>query len=88
MKTKLRNLALAASMKVANRVPDDHRGNDWALYQTFLSMPLYTMVRFGMWEKILEVPEPDDGLTFLSGVYHYARGIAYAHLKEQRMSIW
>jgi tetratricopeptide (TPR) repeat protein len=76
--------ALAASMKVANRVPDDHRGNDFALYQTFLSMPLYTLVRFGMWEKILEVHEPDAGLTFLSGVYHYARGIAYAHLEEQR----
>ena len=38
--------ALAASRKVAVQVPHDMHGNDWALYQTFLSMPLYTLVRF------------------------------------------
>ena len=74
------NEALKASAKVASRVPEDFRGNDWALYQTFLSMPLYTMVRFGMWEAILDQPRPADGLTYWTGVDHYARGVAYAHL--------
>ena len=72
--------ALDASVKVASRVPEDLRGNDWALYQTFLSMPLYTMVRFGLWEAILEQPRPAKGLTYWVGVDHYARGVAYAHL--------
>ena len=42
--------ALEASRKVASRVPADLHGDDWALYQTFLSMPLYTLVRFGRWQ--------------------------------------
>lgn len=76
--------ALAASIKIAKRVPDDHRGNDWALYQTFLSMPLYTRVRFGMWQEILESPPPDEGLSFWIGIDHYARGIAHTHLGNER----
>jgi len=76
--------ALEASIKVAARVPEDHQGNDWALYQTFMSMPLYTMVRFGFWEAILAEPKPREGLTFLTGVYHYARGLARAHLGHEK----
>jgi predicted Zn-dependent protease len=76
--------ALAASIKVASRVPEDMRGNDWALYQTFLSMPLYTMARFGMWQEILEQPKPRPDATYWSGVYHYARGVAQAHLGDEK----
>jgi tetratricopeptide (TPR) repeat protein len=76
--------ALAASLKLANRVPEDFRGNDWALYQTFLSMPLYTMVRFGEWETVLEQPRPPSGLTYWAGVDHYARGVAYAYLGKAK----
>ena len=76
--------ALEASVRVAKRVPEDFRGNDWALYQTFLSMPLYTMVRFGMWEEILEQPKPGDGTTYWTGVYHYARGVAHTYLGNEK----
>jgi len=76
--------ALEASLKVASRVPEDMRGDDWALYQTFLSMPLYTMVRFGMWEKILERTRPEAGSTFFTGIDHYARGIAHSHLGNNK----
>jgi len=55
-------------------------GNDWALYQTFLSMPLYTMVRFGMWEEILAEPEPRNDAVYLTGIWHYARGMAYVQM--------
>ncbi len=71
--------ALAASRKVAANVPEDHHGNDWGLFQTFLSMPLYTMVRFGMWDEILAEPTPAAELRYLSGISHYARGMAYVH---------
>ena len=77
--------ALAAARKVADRVPKDMRGNDWALYQTFLSMPLYTMVRFGMWQEILQLDVPDEQRTFSTGVHYYARGVAQAnsgHVKQ------
>ncbi len=58
---------------------EDQHGNDWALYQTFLSMPLYSMVRFGRWEEILEEEKPPPSSEYWSGVWHYARGMAYAH---------
>jgi tetratricopeptide (TPR) repeat protein len=71
--------ALAASRKVAAQVPHDMHGNDWALYQTFLSMPLYTLVRFGKWEEVLNEPRPPENTRYWEGIWHYARGMAHAH---------
>lgn len=71
--------ALAAARKVASRVPRDMRGNDWALYQTFLAMPLDVMLRFGMWDRILAEPQPPERARFWTGMWRFARGMAYAH---------
>jgi tetratricopeptide (TPR) repeat protein len=71
--------ALAASRKVASQVPGDHGGNQWNLFQTFLTMPLYTMVRFGEWDAILEEAEPPENTLYVKGIWHYARGMAYVH---------
>jgi tetratricopeptide (TPR) repeat protein len=71
--------ALAAARQVASRVPADMRGNDWALYETFLSLPLVVMVRFGMWDAILAEPEPPRGRHLWRGMWHYARGMAFAY---------
>jgi tetratricopeptide (TPR) repeat protein len=40
--------------------------------------PLYTKVRFGMWDAVLAEPAPPDGLPFMSAMWHTARGLAYA----------
>ncbi len=74
--------ALAAARKVASKVPGDLEGNVFALYQTFLSMPLYTMVRFGMWEDALKEPRPREDAPPWVGIWHYARGMAYARTKR------
>ncbi len=71
--------ALELSRKVASKVPADGKENYWSLFQTFLSMPLYTMVRFGHWEEIQKEPKPGKNLFYLTGIWHYARGLAYAH---------
>lgn len=75
---------LEASGRVASKVPADHRGNDWANYQTFLSMPLYTMVRFGMWDEILKAEEPAAELLYWKGISHYARGLAHSQLGNKK----
>jgi tetratricopeptide (TPR) repeat protein len=67
---------------VAHHVPHDLHGDDWALYQTFLSLPLYTMARFGMWEAILEEPKPREDARYWTGIWHYARGLARVHRSE------
>jgi hypothetical protein len=71
--------ALAAARRVASRVPADMRGNDWALYETFLSLPLVVMVRFGMWDAILAEPQPPRDGHLWTGMWHFARGLAHAH---------
>jgi tetratricopeptide (TPR) repeat protein len=54
-------------------------GDSWALYQTFLSMPMFTMVRFAMWEEMLAEPRPRPGLTYMTGIWHFGRGMALLH---------
>jgi len=74
-----REKALEAARKVASKVPADFSGNTWGLYQTFASMPLFAMVRFGEWEAVLAEPKPPEKWHYMTGIWHYARGMAYAH---------
>lgn len=76
--------ALEAARKVADNVPAEFGGDAWMLYQTFLGQPLYTMVRFGMWDRILDEPRPRHDAMFLNGVWRYARGLAYANSGDLR----
>jgi tetratricopeptide (TPR) repeat protein len=75
---------LAISRKAAANVPVHFDVDQWALYETFLSLPLYTMVRFGMWDEILAEPRPPRERRFWLGISHYARGLA--HVAGRRTS--
>ncbi len=71
--------ALAGAREVQSKIPVDMEGNAFAAFETFLSQPLYVMVRFGLWQRVLEEPKPAEGNRFMMGVWHYARGMAYSH---------
>jgi tetratricopeptide (TPR) repeat protein len=71
--------ALDTARKVRSKVPEDLRGNDWALFETFLSMPLFALARFGEWEQVLAEPRPPESTPYWTGIWHYARGLAFAH---------
>ncbi len=77
-----RSEALVAARKVASKVPQDFTGNDWALFQTFASMPLFTMVRFGQWDSVLAEPKPPAKWHYMTGIWHYARGMAFTHTQQ------
>ncbi|NET83168.1 MAG: hypothetical protein F6J94_14910 [Moorea sp. SIO1F2] len=47
------------------------------IIQHFYVVPLYTEVRFGKWDKILETPAPTTDMKYATGVWHYARGMAF-----------
>ena len=47
-------------------------------FQTFHAIPLYALARFGKWDEILAEPAPADDLMFEKGLWHYARGLAFA----------
>ncbi len=75
-----REAAMEASRKIVEKIPHElATDNTWALYETFLSQPLYTMVRFGMWDEILVEPAPGVDSHFMTGVWHYARALARLH---------
>ena len=71
--------ALEMARKVRSKVPADLHGNEWGLYETFLSMPLVTLVRFGRWEQLLAEPRPPAEAPYTTGVWRYARGLAYVN---------
>ncbi len=76
--------ALAAARKVQAKVPKDMQGNAFAAFETFMAQPLYVMLRFANWQDILDEPKPAISNQFMLGVWHYARGIAYANSKQIR----
>jgi tetratricopeptide (TPR) repeat protein len=49
------------------------------MLDAFYALPLQVMVRFHRWSEILEEREPDEGHAFTSGVWHFARGLAFAN---------
>jgi tetratricopeptide (TPR) repeat protein len=46
--------------------------------QHFYVIPLYTLVRFSQWDEILATPSPEVELKYPKGIWHYARGMAWA----------
>lgn len=45
--------------------------------QHHAATPLYTLVKFGQWDKILATPTPNPDLKYPFGVWHFARGVAF-----------
>jgi tetratricopeptide (TPR) repeat protein len=46
--------------------------------QGFLVVPYYALVRFGRWDEIIAEPKPAYDSLFTRGMWHFARGSAYA----------
>ncbi|MDO8433684.1 MAG: hypothetical protein Q7S58_14865 [Candidatus Binatus sp.] len=42
----------------------------------------FTEARFGKWDAILKEPAPSSEFTYLTGVWHYARGLAFVAKKK------
>ena len=40
--------------------------------------PLFTKVRFGMWDEVLAEPAPPPDLPYMGAMWHAARGLAHA----------
>jgi tetratricopeptide (TPR) repeat protein len=76
--------ALEAARKIVAKVPPEISAdkNAWALYETFLSQPMFVMVRFGMWDAMMAEPKPDIASQFMTGIWHYGRALAHIY-KDQ-----
>lgn len=45
-----------------------------------MSVPYNARVRFGQWQTILKEPSSSEDLRYITGMWHYARGIALTAL--------
>jgi tetratricopeptide (TPR) repeat protein len=73
--------ALETAHKIVDKVPPELAANKnvWALYETFLSQPVFVMVRFGLWDAMLNETKPSLDSKFMTGIWHYGRALAFIH---------
>ncbi len=74
-------VALNAARETAAVTPPDLAGvPPWG--NPFPAVPLFTMARFGKWDEILTYPKPEQSMRFSRGIWHYARGLAWARRRN------
>ena len=71
-----RAVAIEAARKSASRVPEG-AWREVSLLHQFVVAPLFAYVRFGDWKAILAEPQPPEDSLFWTGIWHYARGLAF-----------
>jgi pimeloyl-ACP methyl ester carboxylesterase/predicted Zn-dependent protease len=50
--------------------------------QHYYMLPVFTMVRFGMWDSVLAVQEEPEDLPYPRAIRHWARALAFAAKKD------
>ena len=69
-------LAIESAFKVAQNADAQLMYQpEWATLQHYYIIPYYILVKFGQWDKVLELPKPD--LLYPEAIWHYARGMAF-----------
>ncbi|MGR9117615.1 MAG: tetratricopeptide repeat protein [Gammaproteobacteria bacterium] len=69
-------IAIESARKVAARVKPKLATSGTA--QRRYVRPMLTLRRFGKWDEIINEPAPDTAYPFVSGIWHFVRGSAYA----------
>lgn len=70
--------AIKAAEKMAEQ--SNHKGmfeGPLTSLQHYYSIPYFVKVKFGKWHDILKEGPPDSTLLYPTGIYHYAKGMAY-----------
>jgi tetratricopeptide (TPR) repeat protein len=73
--------ALAAADDLAVLVTDD-LVRQMPVIEGFVPTRLFTLVRFGMWDDVLQLPEPAADFLYARAMRHYARGLALIEKKQ------
>lgn len=69
-------MAIEAAKKVGAGVTDEMLAQ-MPLLAGFRVVPYYALARFGKWDEVLALPPPPAGNAFLTGAWHYVRGLAH-----------
>ncbi|GAB4251095.1 MAG: hypothetical protein Tsb0034_30130 [Ekhidna sp.] len=74
-------LAIEASFRMTNTIDKSLLGEPgFETTQHFMTVPYNVLVKFAQWEKILALPAPDEAYPYMTAIWHYARGMAFANL--------
>ena len=78
-----KEMAIDNALKLAERVPKEVAKQMGAL-QSYLAVPMYTYIRFGMWQEALDLDLAGKDFPYTRAMHLYGRGIAYATLGHRR----
>jgi tetratricopeptide (TPR) repeat protein len=70
--------AVRAARDMVAQFPPEMVREMAAFMDGVLSLPEFVLVRFGRWDEILQSPAPDPALKASTGLWHWARGHAFA----------
>lgn len=75
-----RSVALDAVERMEATLPKEFLVQSADFVEIFMSVRAHVMVRFGMWEEIIQRPLPDDPELYCvtTAMAHYAKGVAHA----------
>ncbi|MEE9336012.1 MAG: tetratricopeptide repeat protein [Granulosicoccaceae bacterium] len=81
--------AMAAAIEICENLPPDVINLKDKPYiagtmEGYYAMKMHVLVRFGKWQEIVDAPMPENRLLYCvsTAMHHYAKGIAFAALKE------
>ncbi|SDY36673.1 hypothetical protein [Nitrosomonas sp. Nm33] len=69
-------IAIEAARKAATKI-DDAVLNELPETAIFRVIPYWSLARFGHWQAVLQEPAPPASNAFLTGSWHYVRGLAF-----------
>ena len=73
-----KQLTLSAVQEMLNQPFSSWLANELSL-QWFIPISYFAEARFRMWQDILTQPRPQEKYQYALGMWHYARGMAFAH---------
>jgi tetratricopeptide (TPR) repeat protein len=71
--------AMQAARKIEVKMPARMKDNPWGINESFRSQPMFAMVRFGLWQQVLDEAKPKGTGPYMQGIWHYGRGLAFTH---------
>ncbi|SNX59224.1 hypothetical protein SAMN06296273_0664 [Nitrosomonas ureae] len=74
-------LAISAAQETASKIGDEVL-ETIPLTAIFRVTPYWALARFGYWQEILAVPPPPTTNLFLTGSWHYVRGLAFVATEQ------
>jgi hypothetical protein len=79
MAGELEEARVAAAKLVANVAP---AVKGMPMLEGFMPTPMVVLLAFERWNEILKVPQPDASMMVTTAFWHFARGVAFAHLNK------